>query len=166
MGWIQAISFLVGGLLIEVFAIGLYLSIRYSIGSRISVGTLVLFGFGLLLIAAFRTQSTESPQTIEGMIHMITARTIFILFPIACFSMATGLKVDQRWKSLFGYTIATGILAAILVVTWIVFSSRINWFGLYERILVANATIWLGVMAFKLFRLSLKQHWRIVEEIS
>ena len=154
LGWVQTISFLIAGLLIEVFTIGLYLNIRHRVTSQISVGILVLFGFGLLLIAAFRTQPTGAPQTIEGMIHSFTARTIFLLFPIACFLIAPNLKADERWKALFIYTMAAGVLAAVLVIIWITFSSRINWFGLYERLLVANATIWLGVMAIQLLRLS------------
>lgn len=153
-GWVQTISFLIAGLLIEVFAIGLYLNIRHRVTSQISVGILVLFGFGLLLIAAFRTQPTGTPQTIEGVIHSFTARTIFLLFPIACFLIAPNLKADERWEPFFIYTMAAGVLAAILVIIWIAFSSRINWFGLYERLLVANATIWLGVMATQLWCLS------------
>ena len=69
LGWVQTISFLIAGLLIEVFTIGLYLNIRHRVTSQISVGILVLFGFGLLLIAAFRTQPTGTPLTVEGMIH-------------------------------------------------------------------------------------------------
>jgi len=163
LGWLQTISFLLGGLLIEVFTIGLYLDIRRNIASQLGVGILVFFGFGLLLIAAFRTQPADVPQTIEGAIHSFTARTIFLLFPLVCFLLAPSLRADHRWRNLFVYNILAGALGAIFVVIWLVLSYRINWFGLYERILVANVTIWLGAMAVQLLRLSLREGWRIVK---
>ncbi|MFC1934462.1 DUF998 domain-containing protein [Chloroflexota bacterium] len=163
LGWLQTISFLLGGLLIEVFTIGLYLDVRRNITSQLSAGILVFFGFGLLLIAAFKTQPAGAPQSIEGLIHSATARTVFLLFPLVCFLLVPSLRADNRWKNLFVYNIVAGALGAIFVVIWLVFSTRINWFGLYERILFANATIWLGVMAVQLLRLSLREGWRIVK---
>ena len=157
LGWVQSISFLIIGLLIEVFTFGLYFSVRRGRGFGTSIAILALFGFGLLLIGAFRMQPTGSPPTTEGVIHSITARVIFTLFPIACFLIALSFRVDPHWKALFIYTVVVGAVGSIFIVCWIHFPSQINWFGLYERLLVANAVIWLEVMSANLLRLSLRQ---------
>lgn len=157
LGWVQSISFLMVGLLTELFALGLYFSVKRRVGFRTAIALLVFFGFGLLLIGAFRTHPSAGSYTVENIIHYLTARAIFALFPIACFLMAISLRADPGWKALFGYTMVTGVIAAILVILWISFQFQINWFGLYERILVANAVVWLEVMAINLLRLSIRQ---------
>jgi hypothetical protein len=157
LGWVQSISFLMVGLLTEIFAFGLYFSIKRRVGFRTAIALLVFFGFGLLLIGAFRTHPSGGSYTVENIIHYLTAHTIFALFPIACFLMAISLRADPGWKVLFGYTVVTGVIAAVLVILWISFQFQINWFGLYERILVANAVIWLEVMAINLLRLSIRE---------
>jgi MFS family permease len=157
LGWVQSLSFLIIGLLIEVFTFGLYFGIRRRRGFGISVTLLALFGFGLLLIGAFRTQPPGSPPTVEGVIHSATARFIFALFPIASFSIAPSLRADRRWRALSIYTVTAGAVGSMLIICWIYLSSRINWFGLCERLLVANAVIWLEVTSINLLRLSLHQ---------
>jgi hypothetical protein len=157
LGWVQSISFLMVGLLTELFAFGLYFSIKRRVGFRTAIALLVFFGFGLLLIGAFRTHPSVGSYSVENIIHYLTARAIFALFPIACFLMAISLRADPGWKALFGYTMVTGAIAAILVILWIAFQFQINWFGLYERIMVANAVIWLEVMAINLLRLSIRE---------
>lgn len=157
LGWVQSISFLIIGPLTEVFAFGLYFSVKRRTGFRTAIALLVFFGFGLLLIGAFRTQPSGGSYTVENMIHYLTARTIFALFPIACFLIAASLRADPDWKVLFSYTVFTGVIASVLVILWISFQFQINWFGLYERILVANAVVWLEVMAVNLLRLSIRQ---------
>ena len=155
LGWVQSISFLVIGLLIEVFAFGLYFVVRRRKGFGVSIGILALFGFGLLLIGAFRTQPMGSPRTIENIIHIIAARTIFAFFPITCFLIAFSLKSDPNWRVLFIYTIISGSIQTVLVIIWGL-SPTIYWFGLYERLLVANAVIWLEVMSVRLLILSFR----------
>ena len=155
LGWVQSISFLVIGLLIEVFTIGLYFAVRRKKGFGTGIFILSLCGFGLLLLGSFRTQPIGAPMTFESGLHLFTARTIFILFPISCFLIAFSLKSDANWHSLFVYTIVTGIITFILVLLWIQIST-IYWFGLYERILVANEVIWLEVMSARLLILSFR----------
>jgi hypothetical protein len=155
MGWLQTIGFLTVGLLVEVFVVGLLLTIRGGRGFGFGIGLLICFGFGLLLIGAFRTDPLGSQHTIEGTIHGVTAKTIFFIFPVASLLIALGLRKDSRWKGLFVHTIATSGLALALVLGWLWLTEELSWFGLYERILVANAIIWVEIVAIRLLRLSL-----------
>lgn len=160
MGWLQTIGFLVVGLLGEAFVVGLFFSIRRGRGFALGIATLVSFSFGLLLLGAFRTDPVGTPHTIEGTIHSVTATIVFWLFPIACLLVAPSLRQDSDWKHLFLYTIVTGIFNATFLIIRIWLPEHLNWFGLYERILLVSILIWLAVMAIQLLRLSLTVGWK------
>ncbi len=157
LGWLQTIGFLAIGLLVEIFVAGLLFNIKRARGFHISIGLLVFFGFGLLLIGAFRTDPVGGPDTIEGTIHGLTATGVFWLFPVAVLAIVPSLRNDPNWKNIFIYTIVAGILALILVIVIGVLQDDVSWFGLLERILVANMIIWVEVAAIKLLRLSVNR---------
>jgi hypothetical protein len=155
MGWLQSIGFLAVGLLVEIFSVGLLFGIRGARGFRLGIGLLVCFGFGLLLIGAFREDPAGSQHTIQGTIHIVTAAIVFSIFPIASLLIALSLRKDPYWKRLFPHTIATTGLAVAFVIGHLFLLAQLNWLGLYERVLVANTVIWLEIMAIRLLRLSL-----------
>ena len=157
LGPLQTVGFLAIGLLVEIFVAGLLYNIRAVRGFHLSITLLVLFGFGLLLIGAFRTDPVGAPDTVEGTIHSVTASVVFWLFPFAILIIAPSLKRDANWKSIYMYTIVTGILAVVLVLVLGFLQDDIGWFGLFERILVANIIIWVEVAAIRLLCLSVKR---------
>jgi hypothetical protein len=161
MGWLQSIGFLAIGLLIEVFAAGLLFSIHGTWGFRLGIGLLVCFGFGLLLIGAFREDPIGGSRTIQGTIHTVTATIVFSVFPIASLLIALSLRKDSYWKGLFIHTIVVTSIALAFVIGYLFLPAKPNWFGLYERILVANTVIWVEIMAIRLLRLSLSATERL-----
>jgi hypothetical protein len=138
LGWLQTIGFLAIGLLVEIFTAGLLYNIKGVRGFRFSIVLLVIFGFALLLIGAFRTDPVGGPETIEGII-------------------APSLRNDPGWKGMFLYTVIAGFLAIGLVITLGVLPEETSWFGLLERIVVANMIIWVEVAAINFLRLSVKR---------
>lgn len=156
LGWLQTIGFLAIGLLVEIFVAGLLFNIRGVRGFRFSIGLLVFFGFGLLLLGAFRTDPVGAADTIEGTIHGLTASVVFWLFPVAILVIAPSLKSDPAWRNIFLYTIITGVLAVVLVIIIGFLQEDISWFGLLERLIVANMIIWVEVAAIRLLNLSLR----------
>jgi hypothetical protein len=157
LGFIQTIGFLAIGILIEIFTAGLLFNIRGVRGFRFSIGLLVFFGFMLLLIGAFRTDPVAGPTTTEGTIHGITSIGAFWVFPVAILIISPSLKKDPAWRSLFPYSIIAGLLAIVLVIILGVLPNEASWFGLLERILVANMIIWVEVAAIRLLLLSVKR---------
>ncbi len=157
IGWLQTIGFLAMGLLVEIFVAGLLFNIHRARGFHLSIGLLVFFGFGLLLIGAFRIDPVGGQRTIEGLIHSAAAYTVFWLFPIAILLLTYSLKSDPNWKNIFAYTLVAGILALVLVIGLLCLPDQWRCFGLYERILVANMVIWVEVTAIQLLRLSLSR---------
>jgi len=157
MGWIQTLGFLVIGLLVEGFAVGLLLSIRRAIGFKFSIILLSYFGFGLLLIGAFHTDIPSEPTTIDGTIHLFAADTIFLALPLASLFMAPSLKIDPDWRPLFPCSVIMASVSLVWILVYKVWlPEELSWFGLYERILVLTEILWVEVMAIWLLHLSLK----------
>ena len=155
LGWVQTIGFLGVGLLVEIYVVALLFSIKPRRGFGIGITLLVLFGFGILMLASFRT-NLQGVLTFEGIIHDIVSKTVFTIFPIAVGLISFSMKHDTRWKHLHVYSVGTVILGIILaVVTMIAYNT--NFFGLLERILVANLVIWVEVTALRVILLSLRK---------
>jgi hypothetical protein len=157
MGWIQTIGFLTIGLLVEIFAAGLFLNLRSAKGFGFGILLLVLSGFGLLMIGAFHTDIPGREDTIDGLIHGLAAKTVFWLLPVANLLITPSLKNDPRWRALFSYSVAIASFALVWMIIYQVWlSENLTWFGLYERILVVSEVLWVELMAIWSLRLSLR----------
>ena len=155
MGYVQTIGFLTIGLLTEVFTAGLLFNVRAARGFHLGIVCLVFIGFGMLLIGAFRTDPVGAPDTVDGIIHSIAASIVFWLFPVVSLLMAPSFRRDLHWQGFFRYTLVTSGLALVLVIIVVVLEDSTSWFGLAERICVANMIVWVEVVAIRLFMLSL-----------
>lgn len=159
-GWIQTIGFLTLGLLVEIFTAGLLFNMKSSRGFYMGITIFVFFGFALLLIGAFHTDADGIPdvaRTFEGRLHGFVASSAFILFPIAILSLVRSIKNDPNWKYLYSYSWIAIFLGVILVIVIKVLPEGNFLFGLFERLLVANAIIWVEVAGVNMFILSLKR---------
>jgi MFS family permease len=155
IGWLQSICFLAMALLLEIFVAGLFFNIRRARGFHAGIGLLALCGFVLMLIAAFHMDA-PGDSTTAGIIHTVASYGLGLLFPIAILSLAPSLKSTPNWRNIFVYTLVAGILAFSLIIGAFL-TKQTGWFGLYERIIVANAIIWVEVAAIHLLRLSLRR---------
>jgi len=156
IGWLQSICFLAMGLLLVIFAAGLFFNIRRARGFHLGIGLLALCGFVLMLIAAFRMDASGTQRTIEGIIHTIASYSLGLLFPIVILSLTPSLKNDPYWKNIFVYTLVAGVLAFGLIIGAF-FTEQTGWFGLYERIIILNALVWVEVVAICFLHLLLRQ---------
>jgi hypothetical protein len=161
IGWLQTIGFLALGLLVEIFSAGLLINVRKARWFHLGIAALVFFGFGMLIIGAFSTDLVGGTKTIDGRIHGIATKASFSLFPVAIFLLSLSFKKDRDWKHLYRYTIVACILSVLLGIALQFFKDGVNYFGLVERVLVANMIIWVEVMAINLLRLSLKRNARL-----
>ena len=150
LGWIQTIGFVVFGLLVEIFTAGLFLNIRRKHLFDVGIGLLTFFGFGLAMIGLFRTDPIGGLPTWSGRIHVWAAYSVLGLFPVSLAMLLSSIRDDPNWRGLYHYTVVTGVLALGMAVGRLFLPSNINWFGIYERILVGNVIIWVEVYAIRL----------------
>lgn len=156
IGWLQSICFLAMGLLLEIFVAGLFFNIRRGRGFLAGIVLLALCGFVLTLIAAFHMDAPGALRTIDGTIHAIASYGLGLLFPIAILLLAPSFRSTPNWKNIFIYTLVAGILAFGLIIAAF-FTEQIGWFGLYERIIILNALVWVEVVAVHFLRVLLRQ---------
>jgi len=154
LGWVQTIGFLSIGLLVEIYVVALLISIKPHHGFGPGLVLLVLFGFGILMLASFRT-NLPGVLSFEGSLHGIVSKTVFTIFPIAVGLISCSMKYDSRWKHLHVYTLTTAILGIVLAIVTTI-ADDTNFFGLFERLLVANMVIWVEITAFRIMLLSLR----------
>jgi len=159
LGWLQSICFLAMGTLLVIFVGGLYFSIRRARGFHAGITLLALCGFVLMLIATFHMAHPGAPP-IDGIIHTIASYGLGLLFPVAILWLAPSFKSTPNWIGIFIYTLIAGVLAFGLIIGAI-FGDQRGWFGLYERIIILNALVWVEVVAIHYLRLLLKQESKL-----
>jgi hypothetical protein len=144
-GWVQVWSFVLSGLLLMIFAVGLHLGTTNGHNSRIGPALLFLAGMAMALMG-FETDPIRrtGPRTVHGWIHDLA----FVLFVLALlltfFFLWRRLRKDPRWRSHARYTLVTGSLATLLL-----FLPDVAYY-----VFIANALAWFEVMAIQLWRLS------------
>jgi hypothetical membrane protein len=144
-GWVQTANFVVSGVLLMVFAVGLHRGATGGRGSR--SGPVLLFVAGMAMaLMGFETDpiSRATPRTLHGWIHDLA----FVLFVLALLSalffLWRRLEKDPLWQNHARYTLVTGILAAILLFLP----------GVAYYLFVAVVLLWIELTAIRLWRLS------------
>jgi MFS family permease len=155
IGWLQSICFLAMGLLLEIFVAGLFFNLRRARGFHAGIVLLAFEGFVLMLIATFHMDAPEAQRTTAGVIHTIASYGLGLLFPIAILLLSPSFKSTPNWKNIFVYTLIAGVLAFGLIIGAF-FTEQRGWFGLYERIIIGNALVWVEVVAVHFLRLLLR----------
>jgi len=106
------------------------------------------------MLSAFRT-NLPGVLTFDGIIHGMVSKIVFIIFPVAVGLLSFSIKHEPKWKHLYIHTVTTVIFSILIISVYLIANSR-NWFGLFERLMVADIVIWVEVTAFHVFLLSLK----------
>jgi hypothetical protein len=141
IGWIMTATFLLSGLLILVFALGLRLSLPRVRSAGIAIWLLVLAGLGMIgLISPTDKTIRTTPATWHGRLHDVSFVVIGLtLMPAMIFLGYVFLK-DPRWRNLAIYTWITVALA--VPTFWV------KGFAFY--FFLAAILIWCEVIAFRL----------------
>lgn len=158
-GWMQIANFLICGMLVLCFAIGLR-RVLYP-GKASTWGPLLLGIFGLCLVGAglFVTDpllgyppGAPSTSTLHGALHMLLSLVVFISLPAACFVLARRFAGNPAWRGWFSYSLATGILVLVFfVITDVVASSNLDApAGLFQRLTILIGWLWVALFAFRL----------------
>ena len=152
-GFLQTVAFFAFGLLLIVFAMRLGFAIVSTRRSaKIGAFFFNLIGLGFILVGIFPTENPGVALTFNAVIHQGTSVAIAVLFPLACLAIAPALKGDTRWKGAFAYTIATGIVALVLIILGVAMRANKLWSGLYERVLLLNGLVWIELVSYRLLR--------------
>ncbi|MFI5952587.1 DUF998 domain-containing protein [Cryptosporangium sp. NPDC051539] len=156
-GWEQILNFLVAGVLVLVFAVGLRRSLRPGPGARALPVLIGVWGVGLLGAGAFRTDpvggypTAASPVTWHGQVHDL----VFSLpgFAALAIAMLTAAVVFARRRAprMAVYSAVSGLAFVVLFAfATMGFSGTSPWVdaaGLWQRSCVSAGWLWLAVLA-------------------
>lgn len=166
-GWSQATNFVVTGLLILAYAIGLRLASRRP-GGGIAAPLLVgLVGLGLIGAGFFVTDpiSGYPPGTVpmvpaesrswHGVAHDLCSTPVFTALPVACFVLAYRFgRIGRR-----GWMLASVLVGVVFLVCFVMTSlgfaqtaGFVSVGGLLQRVTLIIGFGWLAVVAAFLLR--------------
>lgn len=161
-GWIQMANFIVLGLLLFLFTRSLADEFK-GIKSAHSGIILMTITAGLFLISGpFVMDPTGTPtsqSTVHGLIHGIAGGIVFLLMAIIPYTFLYTFKNDPRWRSMYGWTLASAIFLTVTCIFFTVTSKSPalqvtfdGWFGLIQRIALVPFMIWVFFIAWKMLR--------------
>jgi hypothetical protein len=143
-GWVQVWSFVLSGLLLMIFAVGLHLGTTNGRASRIGPALLFLAGTAMALMG-FETDPIRrtAPRTPHGLVHDLAFALFVLTVLLAFFFLWRRLSEDPLWRGHARYTLVTGLLAALFLLLP----------GVAYYLFLAVVLIWFEVMALRLWRL-------------
>jgi hypothetical membrane protein len=158
-GWVQNANFLLFGLLMIAYAVGLHLGVRPSWAGVVGFALLVLSGVGLIWGGLFPATDATGAFNENRLLHIPGFIMTFLGGGIGLIVMSRRMGRDPRWKRVATYALATGIVMLVLI---LVGGGLVRppgaplhaWFGLFQWVLLA---VWLPctiVLALKLLRLA------------
>jgi hypothetical membrane protein len=115
-GWIQQVNFVVFGLSMLVFAVGLNRAIAAPRLRAASGVLLLLTGIGLLLAAALPLREDTAGATYDPGGHWVAGVTFFLSSALALVVMSVRMRGDANWRSLANYTLGAGCVALVCFV--------------------------------------------------
>src|SRR5215212_8353024 len=114
-GWVQDVNFVLFGLLMISFAIGLHLGVRRNRAAVIGPGLLVLSGVGLIIAGLFPWRGVEGDFIVPAG-HLLGALLSFLGTGTGFIVVSRRLAGDPMWRSVATYALASGIVIAVLFV--------------------------------------------------
>jgi hypothetical membrane protein len=158
-GWVQNVNFLLFGLLMIAYAVGLHLGVRPSRWGAVGFAFLVLSGIGLMWGGLFPATDATGAFDEDRVLHIPGFIMTFLGGGIGLIAMSRRMARDPRWKSVSTYALATGIAMLVLI---LVGGGLVRppgaplhaWFGLFQWVLLA---VWYPctiILALRLLRLA------------
>jgi len=158
-GWMQITQFLVCGVLVLGFAIGLRQVFHSGKGSVRGPVLLGLFGLLLIIAGTFVTDPGQgypvgvaplANPTGHGIIHALSGLAIFIVVPIAAFVMIRRFAGDPTWRGWVFYSLLTGLIMLLsFFLSQLPGASALA--GLLQRVGIIAGWVWVSLFALALF---------------
>lgn len=145
LGWVQVASFLVSGLLLVLFAVGL----RRGLGAVLLPALVAAGGVGLLGAGIFLSDDVGAPITWHGRLH----NEAFSLPGFAALTSAMLVAAVVFAGRFAVYSAVSGVVfAALFVVAILGFTGSAPWSaaaGLLQRLCVSVGWLWVALLALQ-----------------
>ena len=112
-GWMQQANFVALGVLTMVFAVGLHRGLAPSRAGIVGPAALFVSGAANVLAAIFPLREDATGATYDPGGHQIAGTLFFASSFIALIALSRRCAADPRWRSIAGWILAAGVLAAL-----------------------------------------------------
>jgi len=159
-GWVQQVNFVVFGLLLVAFAVGLQRGVRPTRAGVVGPAILGCNGVGLVLAGIFPLREDAAGLVYDPTgVHTVNGTIFFLSIGIALVVVSPRLRGDPRWRGLATYTLVTGIALLVLFVavgalTRPADAPLHDWLGLLQRLVLAVWFPCIVVLALRLRRVA------------
>ncbi|QSB16892.1 DUF998 domain-containing protein [Natronosporangium hydrolyticum] len=162
LGWLQITSFVVTGLLLLAFAVGLRRVMRPGPGSRWAPVLIGMVGVSLVASGVFvmdpiptfppGTTSIPEPATWHHTLHDLAGAGVFGLLPIACFVMARWFGSRPGRPGWMWYSLVTGVAMIVLLIAFgTAYEADHAASGLVQRAQIIVGWAWISLVALRLW---------------
>lgn len=154
-GFLMALGFAIGSLLLLLFIVGFMRVIPKQAQSRAGLILLGIAAICKLIIVFAQTDLTARPYTLHGAIHALAAVLSFLCGAIGIVLLARALRHDPYMRPsprfLIGWASITLIWTVVVIGTLAV-ASHIGVWGVFERIATALYLSWVFIVSLSLWR--------------
>jgi hypothetical protein len=165
LGWTQRTNFIIFGLLLLAFALGLRRALQLSRGTvwgpvLIGFVGIGLIGSGIFIADPFNGYPPGTPlvptvRTVHGILHDLFGIPVFMGLPIACFvfSRLFARLGERGWAA---YSVLTGFAVLMAFVLTSMGLNQIaglaDFAGLFQRLLIILGFTWITLLAVHMLR--------------
>lgn len=151
---LTSIYFIISGIIIILFSLGLNEGITESKGSWIGPFLLAMEGgFDFIGSGVFPCDVDCAGQTFSGMMHYVVSLVGLVCLTLAPFFIWKTLKKDEKWAGYEKFSLIMGILLLFLVGFFMISFITQLLVGLLQRILYYTYLTWIFVLAIKLYHI-------------
>lgn len=161
-GWVQISNFIVLGLLLFIFTLGLSQEFQTRKASRGGIITLYIISVLFFISGPFVMDPTETPtdqMSVHGLIHGLSGGIVFLLMPIIILIFLRRFFSDNNWQSFRWWTLILGTIEATGVTVFTYVSkipveqnAYINYLGLFQRIALIPFMAWVFIFGIEMLR--------------
>ena len=116
-GWVQQANFVLFGILMAVFAVGMHRGMPHGRLSWLGPALLGVSSVGLFLAAALPIEEDAHGVAYDPGYHFVAGVTFFLSSALALLVLSRSLAADRRWRGVARYALVAGVLALIGFVT-------------------------------------------------
>jgi len=156
-GWMQTINFCLLALAAASIGCGLYFGMQNMRFRKTMLIFFLALSLGEIISAVFQVDLDKTHMTVSAFIHQAGAMITAVAVPLAALFLLPGLKANPRWKGLVNFTLAVAVsmLALDIAREALLFTDWMDsWFGVFEKTLLAIATVWIWVLGFRLWQVN------------
>lgn len=146
-------GFIFPGIMITYFGLSLILVLPKRMLIRTGAVLIIISGLGMVMLGCFSCDpGCPGEGSLENRIHEYAAGPAFLSAIIGSFVLGISFRKLPAWRKLWIYSVLSALFSLCFFIAMAnSFESR-TLTGMWERLLLLTLFLWMGIVAFHIFR--------------